>query len=150
MVVVGANATAAGATAKATKSVIVSTATIANVGKVLQSGKTLYTLKETKPCTSACLKIWPALLLPKGDKKAKAGPGVIASKLGSVAVSGGLRQVTYGGKALYLFVGDTSAATVNGNVSDEWGTWAPVVTKKASTSSAGSGGTAASTGGSAF
>jgi predicted lipoprotein with Yx(FWY)xxD motif len=36
--------------------------------------------------------------------------------------SGGVRQVTYSGKALYWFTYDTAAGQVNGNgVKDTWG-----------------------------
>ena len=61
-----------------------------NVGTILVSGKTVYTLKPSKTaCSTACLKIWPALMLPKGVTKATAGKGVSASKLGTVKRSGG-------------------------------------------------------------
>jgi predicted lipoprotein with Yx(FWY)xxD motif len=137
----------AGATTNAAKSVTVSMAKNAKFGKVLTSGKTLYTLKASStPCTAACLKVWPALVLPKGATKASAGTGVTASKLGTVTRSGGVRQVTYQGKALYSFSGDTGAGQVNGNVTDEWGKWTAVATKKATSS--GSGSTATTSGGS--
>jgi predicted lipoprotein with Yx(FWY)xxD motif len=139
----------AGATTNGAKSVVVSMAKNAKFGKVLVSGKTLYTLKASStPCTAACLKVWPALVLPKGATKATAGSGVTASKLGTVTRSGGVRQVTYQGKALYWFSGDTGSGQVNGNVTDEWGKWSAVASKKTSSSgsstptTAGSGGTA--------
>jgi len=139
----------AGATTDGAKSVVVSTAKSAKFGTILVSGTTLYTLKPSKTaCTAACLKVWPALVLPKGQTKATAGSGVSASKLGTVTRSGGVRQVTYNGKALYWFSGDSGAGQVNGNLTDEWGKWADVVTKKGSSSgsstatTAGSGGTA--------
>jgi predicted lipoprotein with Yx(FWY)xxD motif len=143
----------AGATTKAAKSVVVSMAKNAKFGKVLVSGKTLYTLKASStPCTAACLKVWPALVLPKGATKATAGSGVTASKLGTVSRSGGVRQVTYQGKALYLFVGDTASGQVNGNVTDEWGKWSAVASKKTSSSSSGGGSSTPTTasGGTAF
>ena len=140
----------AGATTNgAAKSVVVSMAKNAKFGKILVSGKTLYTLKPSKTaCTATCLKVWPALVLPKGATKATAGTAVSASKLGTVSRSGGVRQVTYQGKALYWFSGDSGSGQVNGNVTDEWGKWSAVSSKKASTSggstptTAGSGGTA--------
>jgi len=141
-------------TSRVAKAVVVSTVKSASDGKVLASGKTLYTLKPSAtPCTAQCLKIWPELVLPKGVTKAKAGSGVKASKLGTVTRSGGVRQVTYGGKPLYWFVGDTGPGQVNGNVSDTWGKWSAVVTAKASGSSSsgsGSGGSTAGSGGTAF
>jgi predicted lipoprotein with Yx(FWY)xxD motif len=145
----------AGASTDAAKSVVVSTAKSAKFGTILVSGATLYTLKPSKTaCTATCLKIWPALVLPKGQTKATAGSGVSASKLGTVTRSGGVRQVTYGGKALYFFSGDSGAGQVDGNVTDEWGKWSAVVTKKAtpgsSSGGSSSGGSTAGTGGTAF
>jgi predicted lipoprotein with Yx(FWY)xxD motif len=145
---------AGAATNRSAKAVVVATVKSAKFGKVLASGKTLYTLKASStPCTSACLKVWPELVLPKGVKKATAGSGVKASKLGSVARAGGVRQVTYGGKPLYWFVGDTANGQVNGNVTDEWGTWSAVVTAKpaaSASSSSSSTATTAGSGGTAF
>jgi predicted lipoprotein with Yx(FWY)xxD motif len=119
------------------KSVVVSTTKDAQLGTILVSGKTLYTLEPSAtPCTAQCLKTWPELLLPKGVKKAKAGAGVNASKLGTVKRAHGALQVTYAGKALYWFSGDTGAGQVNGNVTDAWGTWSDVVTAVTSNPSA--------------
>jgi predicted lipoprotein with Yx(FWY)xxD motif len=142
----------AGATTNgAAKSVVVSMAKSAKFGKILVSGKTLYTLKPSKTaCTASCLKVWPALVLAKGATKATAGSGVSASKLGSVTRSGGVRQVTYQGKALYWFSGDSGTGQVNGNVTDEWGKWSAVATKKASSSGSSNTGTTAGSGGTAF
>ena len=134
----------------------VSTTKNAKMGTILVSGnKTLYTLKPSSTaCTAACLKIWPALVLPAGVTKAKAGSGVSASKLGTVKHNGAV-QVTYGGKPLYFFVGDTAAGQVNGVVTDTWGKWTAVVTKKSASSSSGSsnsgtGNSSAGGGGAAF
>jgi len=140
---------AAGAATKTAKTVVVSTAKNPKLGTILVSGKTVYTLKPSKTaCTAACLKVWPALVLPTGVTKATAGSGVSASKLGSVTRSGGVHQVTYQGKPLYFFSGDSGTGVVNGDVTDEWGKWTAVVTKKGASSgtstatTAGSGGTA--------
>ena len=143
-------------TAGAATSVVVSTTKDATLGTILVSGKTVYTLKASKtPCSSQCLKFWPALMLPKGMTKVTAGTGVNASKLGTVKRSGGALQVTYSGKPLYWFAGDTGAGQVNGNVTDTWGKWSVVVTKPASSSSgsgsgSGSGGSTAGSGGASF
>ena len=84
----------AGAATHAAKTVVVSTAKSAKFGTILVSGKTVYTLKPSKTaCTATCLKVWPALVLPKGVTKATAGSGVSASKLGTVTRAGGVRQV---------------------------------------------------------
>jgi predicted lipoprotein with Yx(FWY)xxD motif len=85
----------AGASIHSAKNVVVSTAKSAKSGTILVSGDTLYTLKPSKAaCTATCLKIWPALVLPKGQSKATAGSGVSASKLGTMTRSGGVRQVS--------------------------------------------------------
>ena len=119
------------------------------------SGKTLYTLKPSKTaCTAACLKssgrhsrrrpVWP---------RRRPGPECSVSKLGTVKRNGAV-QVTYGGKPLYFFVGDTAAGQVKGNVTDTWGKWTAVVTKKSGASSSGSnsgsGNSSAGGGGAAF
>jgi predicted lipoprotein with Yx(FWY)xxD motif len=133
----------------AAKSVVVSTVKNSKLGTLLVSGKTLYTLKASKTaCSTSCLKFWPELVLPKGVTKPTAGSGVSASKLGTISRSGGVRQVTYGGKPLYFFVGDKSSGAVTGNLTDTWGTWSDVVTVKSTsgqvttTTSAGTGGVA--------
>jgi predicted lipoprotein with Yx(FWY)xxD motif len=144
--------------AGAATSVVVSTTKNAKMGTILVSGKTVYTLKASKmPCTTQCLQVWPALTLPAGVTKATAGKGVSASKLGTVMSSSGALQVTYAGKPLYLFSGDTSAGQVHGNVTDTWGKWSAVVTAKSAKSSSssgsgssGSGGSTAGSGGAAF
>jgi predicted lipoprotein with Yx(FWY)xxD motif len=127
----------AGAASDSTSNkVVVSTANSAKVGTYLVSGKTVYTLnKGNSACNSACVAIWPQLVLPKGVTKATAGTGVNASKLGTVKRSGGVLQVTYGGKALYWFVGDSGPGQLTGNgLSDTWGKWSAVVTTKAAKS----------------
>jgi predicted lipoprotein with Yx(FWY)xxD motif len=143
---VGLADTSGAASSHASKSVVVSLLKTAKFGTILVSGRTLYTLKPSATaCTAECLKIWPALLLPKGVTKATAGAGVIASKLGTVKRSGGL-QVTYAGKPLYRFSEDTAAGQVKGNVTDTWGKWTDVVTAKpassgpTTTTTAGAGG----------
>ena len=133
------------------KSVVISTVKNSKLGTLLVSGKTLYTLKASKTaCSTSCLKVWPELVLPKGMTKATAGSGVSASKLGTISRSGGVLQVTYGGKPLYFFVGDKSSGAVNGDLTDTWGTWSDVVTVKPATSGQATTTTSAGTGGVAF
>jgi predicted lipoprotein with Yx(FWY)xxD motif len=131
----------------------ISTTQNQKLGTILVAGKPVYTLKASSTaCGTQCLKIWPQVALPKGMTKAKAGNGVTASKLGTVKRSGGVLQVTYGGKPLYYFVGDTTAASVNGNITDKWGKWSTVVTKPSASGSTAttSGGSNAGTGGASF
>ncbi len=121
---------ASGALHSHSKSVVISTFKSAKLGTILVDGKTLYTLKpNATACTSACHRIWIQVLLPKGVKRATAGAGVSAAKLGTVKVAGGL-QVTYGGRALYWFFQDKSLGQVKGNVTDTWGKWLDVVLVK--------------------
>jgi predicted lipoprotein with Yx(FWY)xxD motif len=125
-----ADAAGASTTHKA-KSLVIATAKNPTFGTILVSGNTVYTVKASKTaCKSQCIKFWPEVLLPKGVKKAKAGAGVNASKLGTVKRSGGALQVTYGGKALYWFVLDTGPGQVHGNLTNTWGKWSVVVTAK--------------------
>jgi predicted lipoprotein with Yx(FWY)xxD motif len=114
------------------KHVVVSTRNT-KYGMILVSGKTLYILKSAGkfPCTAKCLKIWPALLLPKGVTTATAGSGVNAATLGTVTHKGGALQVTYAGKPLYWFYKDTRPGQVGGNITDTWGTWSVVVMNSA-------------------
>jgi predicted lipoprotein with Yx(FWY)xxD motif len=148
--------TVAMGTAGAATTTVISTSKSAKYGTVLVSGKTVYTLKASKTaCGTRCLKVWPEVLLAKGVKKAKAGTGVNAAKLGTIKRANGALQVTYNGKPLYRFVGDTAAGQVHGNVTDTWGKWSAVVTKApaggtTSSTSSGSGGSGAPTGGAGF
>jgi predicted lipoprotein with Yx(FWY)xxD motif len=128
----------------------VSTMMTAGHGTVLDSeGKVVYTLKPSStPCTSACLHVWPAVMLASSQKKPLAGHGVKASELGSVSVSGG-RQATYKGHKLYWYSGDTPGS-VNGNFTDQWGTWADVATVAPTHASSSTPTTSAPSGGASF
>jgi len=127
----------------------ISAAKTTKLGTFLVSGKTLYTLSKND-CNTACLKIWPALILPKGVTKATAGPGVSAAKLGTVKIATGL-QVTYGGKPLYWFAKDSGPGKVTGNkAKDKWGVWSIVVTVKPKSGGGGTTTTAPAGGGSGF
>jgi predicted lipoprotein with Yx(FWY)xxD motif len=72
-------------------------------------------------CTGACLKYWPPLLLPAGQKTPVGGPGLTG--LGTLARPGEI-QVTWKGLPLYTFVGDTQPGMVAGqDVKDAGGIW---------------------------
>ncbi len=77
---------------------------------VSSSGRTLYEFTRDRPRSNSCVKIkecsglWPAL---QSSGKPIAGPGVRASLLSTIKLSGGANQVTYAGHALYLYSGDT-------------------------------------------
>jgi predicted lipoprotein with Yx(FWY)xxD motif len=150
----GASATAAQAATN--RPVLISAQNIGKFGKVLVSnGTALYVLTPSATaCGSKCLKIWPAVSLPAHVKRAKAGSGVQASKLGVTSGPDGIRQVTYNGQPLYWFYKDTKGH-VKGNITDQWGRWTAVVAGKASqstppSSNSGSGGSTAGSGGVSF
>ena len=137
---------AGAASSHAAKGVVISTLKTTKYGTILVSGKTLYSLApSSSACKASCIAVWPEVLLPKGVTKATAGSGVSASKLGVIMRSGGALQVTYGGKALYWFAGDTASGQVNGNVSDSWGKWSVVVTKAPATSGSSTSSTSTTT-----
>lgn len=106
-----AGLTAAQAAPSATKSAtVVKVVSRMPFGKMLAktNGRSLYILPKGS-CGSACLAAWPPLFMPKGKTKA------LGTKcLGTVKFQGKL-QVTYRGKKLYTFEGDTgSSVTGNG------------------------------------
>ena len=124
---------AAAATQPTTVSAI-SSAQNAKLGTILMAGNTVYTLKASKtPCTAACLKEWPPVLLTHGMTAATAGTGVDASKLGTVAAAHNARQITYGGKKLFWYVDDKKAGQVHGNVKNKWGKWSTITLTASST-----------------
>ena len=123
-------ADSAGALPSRGKSLVISTAANPRYGTILVSRTTVYTLKAASKvaCGPKCLRVWPEVLLPMGVKRARAGKGTDATKLGTVKRKDGALQVTYAGKALYWFYEDNGPGQVNGNVRDKWGTWAVLVT----------------------
>ena len=102
--------------ASSPQKVTVSVKTVKKYGAVLfdQNGLALYYDTADKPphfnCTGGCLTIWPAVVLPKGQKAAVAGKGVTG--LGTTKSPEGV-QVTWKGKPLYTYAAD-SKGTVNG------------------------------------
>ena len=117
---------------------------------VSATGRTLYHTnvehKNTVKCTGACAESWPPLLIAGGSKPA-AGPGVTASKLGTIKRPDGKTQVTYGGYALYLYAGDSKAGQVTGQGTA--GLWHAVaasgaIVTKSPTTAAGSSGSSSS------
>jgi len=143
---ISVSALAAGAAAASTPGIKITTVKTSD-GKVLEIGSaTVYTLKpSSNQCAAACFAVWPPVMLPAGAKHATAGTGVTASKLGTVKVPGGT-QVTYGGKRLYKFTGDTGSGQVNGNITDTWGKWAAIVISKSGAAAHGAGSTTTTAG----
>jgi predicted lipoprotein with Yx(FWY)xxD motif len=86
-----------------------------SIGTILTSGSglTLYEFTRDRANANSCVKVsgcaqvWPALA---SSGTPTAGPGVKASLLSTIRLSGGGRQVTYAGHPLYLYSGDSSPA----------------------------------------
>ena len=86
-----------------------------SIGTILTSasGLTLYEFTRDHPNANSCVKVsgckqaWPALEI---SGTPTAGPGVKASLLSTIRISGSARQVTYAGHPLYLYSGDSSPA----------------------------------------
>ena len=103
----------------------------ASLGKTvltnLQS-RTLYTLSAEKNgkfiCTGSCLSAWRPLLVPAGTKPTGPVP------LGTVKRPDGKTQVTYKGRPLYSFSGDSKPGEANGEGIEDVGTWHAATTSK--------------------
>jgi predicted lipoprotein with Yx(FWY)xxD motif len=82
---------------------------------------TLYSLSVEKHgkfiCKASCTPIWHPLLVPAGVKPT--GP----VSLGTVKRPEGKTQVTYKGRPLYSFSGDSKAGEANGEGFKDVGTW---------------------------
>jgi predicted lipoprotein with Yx(FWY)xxD motif len=84
-------------------------------------GHTLYSLSAEKNgrfiCTGSCFSNWRPLLVPANAKPT--GP----VKLGTIERPEGKTQVTYKGRPLYSFVGDSKPGEANGEGIKDVGTW---------------------------
>jgi predicted lipoprotein with Yx(FWY)xxD motif len=96
----------------------------ATLGKTILTttkGRTLYSLSVEKNgkfiCTASCLSVWHPLMVPADVRPT--GP----VKLGTVERPEGGTQVTYGGRPLYRFGGDSKAGQANGEGIKDVGTW---------------------------
>lgn len=114
----------AAASAQRTAKTVAKKADNATLGKTVLTttkGRTLYSLSaETKGrfiCTGSCLSIWHPLVVKAGVKPI--GP----VKLGTIKRPDGRTQVTYKGRPLYSFGGDTRSGEANGEGIKDVGTW---------------------------
>ena len=95
-----------------------------SLGKILvdAKGRTLYLFEADKPnmsnCSGACLSLWPAFT---AQAKPKAGAGVSAAKIGTIAMNGGKRQVTYNGHPLYYYAADQKPGDTTGQGLNQFG-----------------------------
>lgn len=102
--------------AKVTKAATVKGAS-SRYGKVLvtSSGNVLYGLTANSgthdACSGPCLAIWPPLTVTKAPL---AGPGVDRSRLSTLKLSNGRRQVEYNHHLLFTFSGDSAAGQTKG------------------------------------
>jgi len=94
------------------------------LGKVLVDGKgrTLYLFEADKgpmsACAGACASVWPPL---KTTGNPSAGPGVAASKLGTIKHADGATEITYNGHPLYTYAGDSAPGQTSGQGLDDYG-----------------------------
>ncbi len=96
-------------------------------GRVLFDGRgyVLYAFTRDKngrsACYGACAKAWP-VYYAKGTLRA--GTGIKRSLIGMTMRRDGRRQITYAGRPLYYYVGDTRAGQILcQNVVEFGGTW---------------------------
>jgi predicted lipoprotein with Yx(FWY)xxD motif len=86
------------------------------------SGRALYLFladhNGKSACSGSCAQNWPPLTTTSTPK---AAGGVNASDFGSIARTGGTKQVTYKGHPLYTFIGDTGPGMTTGQGSDAFG-----------------------------
>jgi predicted lipoprotein with Yx(FWY)xxD motif len=73
-------------------------------------------------CYGACAAAWPVYYA--GGRTLRAGAGVAQSLIGTVKRADGRRQITYNGRPLYYYVGDTRTGQVTcQNVREYGGLW---------------------------
>jgi predicted lipoprotein with Yx(FWY)xxD motif len=96
-------------------------------GRVLFDGRgfVLYAFTRDKngrsACYGACAKAWPVYY---AKATLRAGTGIKRSLLGTTKRRDGRRQITYAGRPLYYYVGDTKAGQIRcQNVVEFGGTW---------------------------
>jgi len=101
----------------------------AEVGSFLVDGdgSALYTFMNDTPdsgtsaCTGECAEDWPPLV---SQGEPVAGEGVDETLLGTITRDDGTIQVTYNGRPLYRFEGDTAPGDISGQgLEDEFGQW---------------------------
>ncbi len=110
---------------------VVKEADNATLGKTVLTttkGRTLYSLSAESNgrfvCSGTCLSVWRPLLVPAAVKPT--GP----VKLGTIERPDGRTQVTFKGRPLYSFSGDTKAGDASGEGIKDVGTWHAAVTGK--------------------
>jgi predicted lipoprotein with Yx(FWY)xxD motif len=110
------------------------------------SGRALYIwVADTRgksSCSGGCAVAWPPLTTKAAPT---ASGGAIAANLGTTTRSDGKLQVTYKGRPLYYYAGDTGSGTTNGQGSNQFGAkWWLVAPSGGQVGSSGSSRSAAS------
>lgn len=104
------------------------TITVSSTGErnkmlVGEGARTLYTNAKdpagSTSCTGTCATTWPPLTVKSGETVA-AGPGVTGT-ISTFVRPDGPTQVTYNGKALYYYSGDTACKTADSACGDVYG-----------------------------
>ncbi len=114
-------APAANATGPASGSATLMAKTIAGANLVVDgaSGLTLYQFASDtagsgkSACTAGCATTWPPMTVASGTTPS-AGAGV-SGTLGTITRDDGTTQVTYNGRPLYHYSGDSAPGDTNGN-----------------------------------
>jgi predicted lipoprotein with Yx(FWY)xxD motif len=99
-----------------------------SIGAILtsSSGLSLYEFTRDRANEDSCVKlsgcagVWPAL---ETSGQPLAGAGVKSSLLSSIRISGGAKQVTYAGHALYTYSADSPGSTSYVGVDEFGGRW---------------------------
>src|SRR3954470_22879221 len=93
-----------------------------SLGSVLVDGRgrTLYVF-DLGACTGSCAAAWPPFLT--------SGKPAGVAKLGTRKLAGGKLQVTFAGKPLHFYAGDTKAGQVAGAAIAHWFALAPTGAK---------------------
>ncbi len=143
----GSTATPSTSGAGSSGQATVITATASGHGTVLVAGSNSMTLYQfamdtagsgTSACTGSCISTWPPLTVPAGTTPT-AGSGVTGQMATIVRTDGHGIQVTYNGKPLHFFSGDTKPGDATGNY-PEWSVVSPTAAAASSTPTAVGGG----------
>jgi predicted lipoprotein with Yx(FWY)xxD motif len=96
-----------------------------SLGKILTDGRglTVYAFDADKGtmsnCNGACATAWPPV--PAKGTQIQVGSGVQQSLVGQTTRADGSKQLTYAGRPLYLFEGDSAPGSANGDGSTAFG-----------------------------
>jgi predicted lipoprotein with Yx(FWY)xxD motif len=117
------------------------------------SGRALYLwMADTggrSNCSGQCAKFWPPVVTKTAASVSGSASG---ADIGTVTRADGSKQVTYKGHPLYYFLEDTSAGSVKGQGSNNFGAkwWLVTPSGVAITKASGSGSSSGGYGGSAY